>query len=107
MERDVLASHGVSRFIAEKYFDHSDGYTEHVCRCGKTAVVNISKGIYKCNYCKDNAEIMSYPTSWSAKLFVQEMESMNVGIKRIGDPHTYDESNDKIFEEIEAGRSGK
>ena len=50
---------------------------------------------------------MSYPTSWSAKLFVQEMESMNVGIKRIGDPHTYDESNDKIFEEIEAGRSGK
>ena len=104
MERDVLCAHGSSRFIAEKYFDHSDKFTEYVCRCGKSATVNIGKGIYKCNYCKDNAEIAAYPTSWSSKLFVQEMETMNVGIRRLPEPHTYDKQDDKIFEIIEEGR---
>lgn len=81
MERDVIVSHGAPRFLDEKFRNHSDGYTEYVCRCGKSAVVNYEKGIYKCNYCKDNADIVAYPTTWSSKLFVQEMESMNVGIR--------------------------
>ncbi len=105
MERDVLCSHGSSRFINEKYRDHSDGYTEYVCRCGKSAVCNIEKGIYKCNYCKDNADIVGYPVSWSGKLFVQELESMNVGIKRLPDPFTYVKKDDNIFEELENGRN--
>lgn len=104
MERDCLIAHGSSRFINEKYFSHSDSYTEYVCRCGKTAVCNIAKGIYKCNYCKDNADIVAFPTSWSAKLFVHELESMNVGIKRLPEPFTYTESNNNIVNELESGR---
>ena len=77
MERDTLVAHGSSRFINEKYRAHSDEYTEYVCSCGKTSVCNIAKGIYKCNYCRDNANIVAYPTSWSAKLFTQELESIN------------------------------
>lgn len=100
MELDVLAAHGASRVIAEKFFDHSDGYTEYVCRCGKAAIVNVQKGIYKCQYCKDNADIVAYPTSWSSKLFMQEMETMNVGIRRKPTPHVYEINNDKLFEEI-------
>jgi DNA-directed RNA polymerase beta subunit len=76
MERDALCSHGSSRFINEKYRAHSDEYTEYICSCGKTAVCNIAKGIYKCNYCRDNADIVAVPTSWSAKLFIQELESI-------------------------------
>jgi len=97
MERDTIISHGSARFLAEKFFNHSDGFTEYVCRCGKSAIVNVEKNIYKCNYCKDMAEIAGYPTSWSSKLFIQEMETMNVGIKRLPDPFTYVEENDKIF----------
>ena len=100
MERDVLASHGCSRFMAEKYFDHSDGFTEYVCRCGKAAIVNTKKGIYKCNYCKDNADIVAYPTSWSSKLFVQEMETMNVGVRRLPDPFVRSIVDAKLFEEM-------
>jgi DNA-directed RNA polymerase II subunit RPB2 len=106
-ERDVIVSHGSARLMTEKYFNHSDGYTEYVCRCGKSAISNISKGIYQCNYCKQNASIAAYPTSWSSKLFIQELESLNVGIRRLPEPHLYDESNDKICEIIENGRNGK
>jgi DNA-directed RNA polymerase beta subunit len=108
MERDVIASHGSSRFMSEKYFDHSDGYTEHVCRCGKSAVFNKEKNIYKCNYCKDDAEIVSYKTAWSSKLLMQEMESMNVGIKRLPGPFVYNDMNetsiDKMFDDIKDAR---
>jgi ribosomal protein L37AE/L43A len=90
MERDVLASHGVSRFLREKFFNHSDGYTEYVCRCGKPAIVNHAEKIYKCKYCKDNADIMAVPTSWSSKLAMQEIQSCNVGIRKIPRPFTYE-----------------
>lgn len=90
MERDVICSHGSTKFLQEKYFDHSDGFTEYICRCGKAAVVNIKKNIYKCKYCKDNADIAGVPTSWSSKLFMQEMETMSVGIRRHLTPFTYE-----------------
>ena len=90
MERDVLCAHGASKFLQEKFFDHSDGFTEYICRCGKAAIVNNEKGVYKCKYCKDNADIYGIPTSWSSKLFMQEMETMNVGIKRQPVPFTYE-----------------
>ena len=48
------------------------------------------KNIYKCKYCKDNADITAVPTSWSAKLFTQEMETMNVGIRRHVVPFVYE-----------------
>jgi DNA-directed RNA polymerase beta subunit len=100
-ERDVLCSHGVSRFLGEKFFDHSDGYTEYICRCGKPAIVNIKRGIYKCLYCKDNADIVAVPTSWSSKLFVQEMETMNVGIRRKPDKFIFDKYDDKMFDKLD------
>lgn len=90
MERDVICSHGSSKFLQEKFFDHSDGFTEYICRCGKAAIVNVAKNIYKCKYCGDNADIAAVPTSWSSKLFVQEMETMNVGIRRHLTPFTYE-----------------
>ena len=95
MERDVLCSHGVSRFLREKFFNHSDGYTEYICRCGKPAIVNHRDNVYKCKYCKDNADITAVPTSWTSKLFMQEMQSCNVGIRRIPRPFVY-EVNDTV-----------
>jgi DNA-directed RNA polymerase beta subunit len=95
MEQWCLGSHGASKFLHEKFFKHSDGYTEYVCRCGKPAIVNHEANIYKCRYCKDNAEIVAVPTSWTSKLFMQEMESINVGIRRMVRPQTFEEQDDK------------
>ena len=94
MERDVLASHGASKFLHEKFFKHSDGYTEYICRCGKPAIVNHESQIYKCRYCKDNADIAAVPTSWTSKLFMQEMESINIGIRRTLKPHVFQQQDD-------------
>jgi hypothetical protein len=71
-------------------------------------VFNKEKKIYRCNYCQDNAEIIAYPTSWSSKLFMQEMESMNVGIKRLPTSFVYNQDNEKeisdMFDTIEDAR---
>ena len=103
MEKDCIMSHGSSRFLNEKFYKHSDGYTEYICRCGKPAIVNHQENIYKCKYCKDNADITATPTSWTSKLFVQEMESINVGIRRIPRPFTYEinDNEERKFSQID------
>lgn len=103
MEKDVLCVHGVSRFLREKFFNHSDGYTEYICRCGRAATVNHKQQIYKCKFCKDNADITAVPTSWSSKLAIQEIQSTNVGISRIPRPFTYEvnDNEDREFSRIE------
>ena len=89
MEKDVLVSHGASMALTEKFYDHSDGFTEYICACGKPAVVNHKHNVYKCDYCGDLADIKAIPTSWTSKLFFQELESINVGIKRRPRPFTF------------------
>jgi DNA-directed RNA polymerase beta subunit len=100
MERDVLCAHGSAKFLQEKFFDHSDGFTEYICRCGKAAVVNTQRNIYKCKYCKDNADIAAVPTSWSSKLFIQEMETMNVGIRRHLKPFIYESIQEDVIKDM-------
>lgn len=95
MEEWVLCSHGVSRFLAEKFRQHSDGYVDYICRCGKPAIVNHRENIYKCKYCKDNADIVAIPTTWTSKLFIQEMESCNIGVKRIPRPFFFEKQDTK------------
>ena len=92
MERDVLCSHGASKVLHEKFFEHSDIFNEYICRCGKPAIVNTNNNIYKCKYCKDNADIAEVQTSWSSKLFMQELDSMNIGVRRQLDPFTYEKT---------------
>ena len=85
----MICSHGSSKFLQEKFFDHSDGFTEYICRCGKAAVVNTKKNIYKCKYCKDNADISRVQTSWTSKLAFQELRAMNIGVRQYLAPYTY------------------
>jgi len=99
MEKDILTGHGVSRFLTEKLFHHSDKFTEYICRCGTPAIVS-EKGkyeIYKCPYCGDKADIVKVPTSWTCKLFVQYLEAMNIGVRRFIEPYSFEKfvKNDK------------
>lgn len=90
MEKDVLCSHGSSRFLGEAFFDHSDGYYVYVCRsCGDYAVVNHTKEEYSCKNCNDMADIYEIPCSWSSKLLFQEIKSMMIGCRFVLDPLTF------------------
>lgn len=93
----------MSRFLREKFFNHSDGYTEYICRCGKPAIVNHNDKVYKCKHCKDNADIVAIPTSWSSKLAMQEIQSCNIGVRKIPRPFTYEinDNDDREFTHIE------
>jgi len=92
MEKDVLMTHGATALLHEKFFSHSDGFNIYICRnCGQYAVVNHKRGIYKCHTCKDNADIAKVPSSYSSKLFTQELMSMNVGVRLGLTPYEYEE----------------
>ena len=81
MEHDVLAVHGGARTITEKFHNHSDGFTEYICkRCGTPAIVNLEKNKFVCKLCNDSADIGKLNTSWTAKLFRQYASAMGVGI---------------------------
>ena len=87
MERDVICAHGASRFLSEKFFDHSDGFYIYICvRCGNYAIVNHDKKMYICTQCKDMADIYEFPCSWSSKLLFQELNAMQIGYKFIAEP---------------------
>lgn len=91
MEKDAIVSHGSAALLHEKFYNHSDGFTEYICsRCGKPAIVNHKEKLYKCNYCKDLARIGAVPSSWTSKLFMQELESANIGVRRLLKPFQYE-----------------
>jgi DNA-directed RNA polymerase II subunit RPB2 len=89
MEKDVLVAQGCMKTLTEKFRDHSDGYMEHVCRCGNPAVVNKLENIYECPHCRDAAEIFEYPISWAGKLFAQELNAANITLLRKPEPYVF------------------
>lgn len=87
-----LTAHGISRFMSEKFRDHSDGYMWAVCRnCSSPAIVNVRENIYKCRECKDNADIVEIPTTWSSKLTIQEITAANARVRINPKPFTYEQ----------------
>lgn len=97
MEKDVLTCHGSINILNEKFYAHSDGFSEYICRCGEPAIVNERNGDYKCKFCLDNADINLVPTSWSSKLFIQEMSSCHVGVRRMVKPYTFEKSEGGVI----------
>lgn len=92
MEKDVIISQGAGHFIMEKFRDDSDGFDIYVCRnCGKRPVVNEFINIAICNVCRDDADIVKIPTTYASKLFFQELESMNVGVRLGVRPFEYEQ----------------
>ncbi|ARA72182.1 DNA-directed RNA polymerase subunit B [Kaumoebavirus] len=92
MERDCTASNGMMRMYIDKCREESDGYDINVCQnCNKLAAVNNKHGIFKCKNCGDNAVIYTVRSAYASKLFVQELESTNVGVKLKLAPFEFEE----------------
>ena len=88
MERDAIISHGMSKFLKERFLDVSDAYSCYVCDiCGLFAQRVIKKtnksspqssDTYKCASCKNTTKISKIIIPYAFKLLIQELMSMNI-----------------------------
>jgi len=89
MERDVLCSHGMTKFTRERLFDVSDKYTTHICkRCGMIACfndgdknrtyVNNDFSIHLCRTCGNKTDFALVEIPYANKLLFQELQTINV-----------------------------
>lgn len=81
MECSVLSTNSVN-FLNEKITEHSDGFDIYVCaNCSQRGVVNQEHGIYKCSYCSSNSNLQKVPSTYTSRLFLDELASMSIGTK--------------------------
>lgn len=91
MEKDALVAHGIASFLKEKMLDDSNLYYVKICgNCGNIATrrkVNNQltretvNDTYVCNNCGEKGNIKKVCIPYAMKLFIQEIESMSIGIK--------------------------
>ncbi|KAJ4184567.1 DNA-directed RNA polymerase III complex subunit Rpc2 [Fusarium falciforme] len=76
MERDCLIAYGASQLLLERLMISSDGTEIDICQqCGLFGY----KGY--CHTCKSTREVTKMTMPYAAKLLVQELISMNVGVR--------------------------
>ena len=90
MERDVLISHGATRFAKERLFDVSDKYTVYVCKCcGMIASYNDGNNnnkfytnndftIHLCRTCGNKTDFKLIDMPYANKLLFQELQTINI-----------------------------
>ncbi len=99
MERDAIISHGMSKFLKERFLDVSDAYSCFVCDiCGlfaqrvyknkenKSSPQN--SDVYQCISCKNKTKISKIIIPYAFKLLVQELMSMNIAPRIRTKQHT-------------------
>ncbi|KAH7321048.1 DNA-directed RNA polymerase III 130 kDa polypeptide [Stachybotrys elegans] len=76
MERDCLIAYGASQLLLERLMTSSDATSIDICQqCGLFGY----KGY--CHTCKSTREVTKMTMPYAAKLLVQELISMNVGVR--------------------------
>jgi DNA-directed RNA polymerase II subunit RPB2 len=88
MERDVMISHGISRFCRERLYDVSDKYSVHVCKkCGMIASYNNGSAkrpfkeeftVHHCKTCDNFTDFSYVEIPYAYKLMSQELQTINV-----------------------------
>ena len=88
MERDVMLSHGISRFCKERLYDVSDKYNVYICKkCGMIASYNDGNKksfqqdtfkIHHCNTCINTTDFAKVDIPYAYKLMSQELQTINV-----------------------------
>jgi DNA-directed RNA polymerase II subunit RPB2 len=86
MERDCMIAHGASEFLKERMLEVSDNFEAHLCRkCGLLGTVNEEQNIYICHACQEPTGFAKLRVPYAYKLFLQELESMNISSRLIPD----------------------
>jgi DNA-directed RNA polymerase II subunit RPB2 len=84
MERDCMIAHGASEFLKERMLEASDNFQSFTCRgCGLLGIVNPGRGVFQCTACSSTAGFSQVRIPYAYKLFLQELESMNISSRLI------------------------
>jgi len=84
MERDCMIAHGASEFLKERMLEASDNFQSFTCRgCGLLGIVNPARGVFQCSACPSTAGFSQVRIPYAYKLFLQELESMNISSRLI------------------------
>ena len=93
MERDVMLSHGISRFCKERLYDVSDKYRVQICKkCGMVAAyndgikktfINDNFTIHHCKTCDNSTDFALVDIPYGFKLMAQELQTINVAPRLI------------------------
>ncbi len=84
MERDCMIAHGASEFLKERMMEASDNFQSFTCRgCGLLGIVNPARGVYQCSACTSTTGFSQVRIPYAYKLFLQELESMNISSRLI------------------------
>jgi len=82
MESQAIASHGTMQFLKERFMECSDNYRVFACKkCGMMAIVNPEANLYLCKNCKNRTDFAQLRIPYAAKLFMQEIHAMSIGVK--------------------------
>ena len=82
MEIECNWAHGTMQFLKERFMECSDNYRVHICRrCGMMATANPEKSIYSCKACKNINHFAEIRIPYACKLFLQEVQVMNIGAR--------------------------
>ena len=82
MERDAVIGHGAACFLKERLINVSDDSKQFVCmNCGFIGISNPDKDLYRCDFCKNDASISQVRIPYSFKLFIQELNCMNICLR--------------------------
>jgi DNA-directed RNA polymerase II subunit RPB2 len=86
MESGALVAHGISSFLKESMMERSDKFEYVIDKAtGDIAVANNKKGLARSLVNPDSADFSYVETPFSAKLFLQEMETMGIAPRLITD----------------------
>jgi DNA-directed RNA polymerase beta subunit len=79
-----MIAHGASEFLKERMLEASDNFQSFTCRgCGLLGIVNPGRGVFQCSACSSTTGFSQVRIPYAYKLFLQELESMNISSRLI------------------------
>jgi DNA-directed RNA polymerase beta subunit len=82
MEKDALIAHGGMFAFREKFCNNSDGFDLFICRkCGKVAIYNPQKGIYRCQLCSTGADIVKVASCYMSLIFNHQLHAAHINTR--------------------------
>lgn len=85
LAKDTFVAQGSIFTLLQKFTDDSDGFEIYVCKtCGNMAIHNYKSNSNSCRTCDRNmmvSQIVKVRTSWSSKLWLQELQTLNIGTR--------------------------
>lgn len=90
MERDVMLTHGISKYLKEKLLDNSDLYDTHICdKCGMIAqrmkrpdnqIVERPNDVFYCTNCNNATDISKIRIPYAFKILMQELGAIGINM---------------------------